>query len=227
MMRFHSLDLERYARRGQFDYFRSLAFPYAGLTVNLDITSLSARIRAEHLPFYLTVLYAASRTANAIPEFRRRIRGDGILEFDHCIPSYTLALENGNYCYCSADDRLSYPEFVRDAKRRQEEARAARIVGDGESADELFFFTTVPWTSYTALVQPVPIPADSNPRITWGKAFASGSRRMLPVSILVNHALMDGAQMSEFFSALQSAFDRTDWLPPEGAEAEASSRPMP
>lgn len=31
------------------------------------------------------------------------------------------------------------------------------------------------------MVQPVPVPADSNPRITWGKYFQQGGRMLLPV----------------------------------------------
>lgn len=211
-MSFRSLDMEQYGRRGQFDLFRATAYPYAGMTVNLDLTALMAALRENRLPLYLTLLYAAANTANAIPEFRRRIRGDGIIEYDHCIPSYTLALEDGTYCYCGADDRLPFPAYLEDARRRQEDARRSGNLDDGEDTDRLFFFSTVPWASYTAIVQPVPIPADSNPRITWGKYFESEGRIKLPVSVLVHHALMDGYHISLFFSGLQARYDSRDWL---------------
>lgn len=206
------LDMEHYPRRGQFDYFRSMTYPYAGMTVNMDITHFMTRIKEKKLPFYLTMLYAATYTANTIPEFRQRIRKDRIIEFDHCIPSYTLALENGIYCYCSADDRLPFPEFLSDAKLRQEDAKKAAIIEDDENVEQLFFFSTIPWASYTAIVQPVPTPADSNPRITWGKYFETEGRLKIPVTVLVNHALMDGYHISKFFQELQLRFDNTDWL---------------
>ena len=41
-MNYHYLDMEHYPRRGQFDYFRNMAYPYAGMTVPLDITELTA-----------------------------------------------------------------------------------------------------------------------------------------------------------------------------------------
>lgn len=207
-----TLDLEHYQRRSQFDYFRRMAYPYAGLTVTMDITSLTARIREKRLPFYLTMLYAASHSANAIPEFRRRVRGDQIIEFEHCFPSYTLALESGSYCYCSADDQLPFPEYLRDAKHRQEEARKVTEIKTRENEEQLFFFSSIPWVSYTAIVQPVPTPADSNPRITWGKYFEAEDRLKMPVSVLVNHALMDGFHISRFFQELQQRFDGSDWL---------------
>jgi chloramphenicol O-acetyltransferase type A len=211
-MSYHYLDMEHYLRKDQFDLFRNFAYPYVGMTVNLDITSFMSRIKEKGLPFYLTFLYATAQTANSIPEFRRRIQGDGIIEYDHCIPSYTLALEGENYCYCTADDRLPFDAFLKDGKQRQEKSKQSQSLADGEDEDQLFFFSSIPWVSYTSIIQPVPIPADSNPRITWGKYFKSEGSLQIPVSILANHALMDGFHISKFFLELQSRCDNLDWL---------------
>lgn len=211
-MNYRHLDMENYPRRGQFDYFRNMAYPYAGMTVNLDITQFLACMKENGWPFFLTMLYAATDAANAIPEFRQRIQKDRIIEFDHCIPSYTLAIEKGSYCYCSADERLPFPQYLADARRRQDEAKKATDIKDGENVEQLFFISTIPWVSYTALVQPVPAPADSNPRITWGKYFEAEGRLKIPVSVLVHHALMDGFHISKFFQELQQRFENADWL---------------
>ena len=39
-MSFHVVDLSRDPRRAQFDYFRSLANPYVGVTVPVDVTQV-------------------------------------------------------------------------------------------------------------------------------------------------------------------------------------------
>lgn len=211
-MSFHYLEMDDYPRKSQFDLFRHTAYPYVGMTVNMDITYLMKSIKEKELPFYLTILYAAARTANTIPQFRQRLFDDRIIEYDHCITSYTLALENENYCYCTADDRLPFKDYLKDADYRQKEARQAEQITDGENEDQLFFFSSIPWVSYTSIIQPVPIPADSNPRITWGKYFKSEGGLKLPVSVLGNHALMDGYHISKFFTELQRRCDQTDWL---------------
>ncbi|MCI8301410.1 MAG: chloramphenicol acetyltransferase, partial [Oscillospiraceae bacterium] len=59
------------------------------------------------------------------------------------------------------------------------------------------------WLSYTALIQPVPSPADSNPRITFGKYFTQGDRVLLPVSLLCNHALVDGLHIAAFYQNME------------------------
>lgn len=75
---------------------------------------------------------------------------------------------------------------------------------EGDTLD-LFYISTLPWISYSALIQPVPIPADSNPRITWGKFSTRDNRLVLPVSVLCHHALVDGRHLGLFYQALDQA----------------------
>ena len=64
------------------------------------------------------------------------------------------------------------------------------------------FISTIPWISYTALINPTPVPADSNPRITWGKYFMQNNKVLLPISVLCHHALIDGLHISKFYEFL-------------------------
>ncbi len=102
-MSFHVVDLSRDPRRAQFDYFRSLANPYVGVTVAVDVTQVLAWTKRTDSSFFLTVLYAAARAANAVPELRRRVRGEAVVEYDRCPTSHTVALPDGSYCYCRLD----------------------------------------------------------------------------------------------------------------------------
>ena len=92
-----------------------------------------------------------------------------------------------------------FAEFLPAAKRRQAEAIANGGIDDGEEALGLLFLSSIPWLHYTAITQPTPVPADSNPRITFGKFFACDGRVLLPVNLTVNHALADGIHMAKFF----------------------------
>lgn len=55
-MSFHVVDLSRDPRRAQFDYFRSLANPYVGVTVPVDVTQVLAWTKRTGSSFFLTVL---------------------------------------------------------------------------------------------------------------------------------------------------------------------------
>ncbi len=203
MMGYRVLDRENYPRKQHFEYFNGMANPYVGVTVRVDVTEWVAAVKEKGLPFFLSFCYCVSRAANRVPEFRQRIAGGQILEYDNCRTSHTVALEDGTYCYCTLDASLPFEEYLPYAERAQEAARKKRSIEE-EAGDsrEFFFLSTVPWLSYTALVQPTPSPADSNPRITWGRFEEQGGRLLMPVSVLCHHALVDGLHIAWFYDCL-------------------------
>ena len=201
-MALHWVDMSRDPRRDQFAYFQTLANPYVGVTVQVDVTDLSERCRETGASFFLAVLYAAVRAANGVPELRRRIRGDRVAEYDRCPSSHTVALPDGTYCYCRLEADRPFGEFLPYAAAEQERVKGTPSLEDGEDGESLLFVSCVPWLSYTALTQPTPTPADSNPRINWGRWYRQEGRTLLPVTLLANHALVDGIHIARFYENL-------------------------
>lgn len=202
-MGYHYLDMASYKRKSHFDYFRGMAYPYVGLTAQVDITSLLTTVKAKKLPFFLSFCYCVAQAANRVPQLRQRIMDERIAEFSFCKTSHTVSLEDGTYCYCSLDANMPFQAYLPYALAAQEDAKVSKSTEDSAAEqDELLFISSLPWLSYTALVNPVPHPADSNPRITWGKFYAQGAQTLIPVSILCNHALVDGLHIAQFYQAL-------------------------
>lgn len=209
-MDYKYLDMETYKRKNHFEYFNSLAYPYVGLTVNVDITDLLKTIKAKRLPFFLSICYCVSRAANRVPEFRQRILNNQIIEYDDCLTSHTVALSDGTFCYCDLDSNRPFEDYICYAAYEQEKAKQKNSID--ENADDALgkiFISTIPWVSYTALINPTPVPADSNPRITWGKYFMQNEKVLLPVSVLCHHALVDGLHISRFYDFLNEEIFHT------------------
>lgn len=200
-MDFKYVNMDAYKRKEHFEYFSSLAYPYVGVTVNVDITELLSKIKEKRLPFFLTVCYCVGRAANAVPEFRQRIQNGQIVEYDHCRTSHTVALDDGTYCYCNLESDMGFADYIPYAVREQEKAKEEATIHEEDNLD-MIFISTLPWLSYTSLVQPVPMPADSNPRITWGKYFQQEGKTFLPLSVLCHHALADGLHIARFYEQL-------------------------
>ena len=204
------IDMSTYARRAHFEYFLSMGYPYVGSTVEVDVTPLHERAKAQGESFFLHMLYAAGRAANDVPELRQRIEGNGILQYAHCLTSHTVMKPDGTYAYCQADPGLSWPEFYAQTSRRQALAREQGGLAEEGDLLELLFVSCLPWVHYTALVQPVPFPADSNPRITWGKYEQQDGRVRMPVTLLAHHALVDGIHIGRFYEALADRMREED-----------------
>ncbi len=196
--------MDDYPRRAHFEYFNAMAYPYVGLTAQVDVTDFVTAVKEKSLPFFLSLCWCVSGAANDVPQLRQRILEGRIIEFPRCPTSHTVALDDGTYCYCTLDGDKPFFDYLTYAARTQDRARARGSIQESEEeALSLLFLSTLPWLSYTALVQPVPSPSDSNPRITWGKYTASEGRLLLPVSILCHHALVDGSHIAAFYAALE------------------------
>jgi len=202
-MSFRKIDMAHYPRRAHFDYFRSLPYPYAGTTVNVDVWDVLQFSRAAGRSFYLCFLRAAALAADRVPQFRQRIREGGIVEYDECPTSHIELLENSSYCYCTLRHHMPLEEYFAQAEAARAACRENGIRED-EDVESMLFISTLPWLHYTALVQPVAGGDESNPRITWGafEETADGCA-LMPVSVLVHHALVDGVHIAQFYRNLE------------------------
>ena len=202
------IDLNTYPRRSHYEFFKSYAYPYMGMTANVDVTNLyNAAKKLSGSPF-LSFLWAAANAANSIPEMRQRIVDEQIVEYDFCPTAHTVALPDGTFVNCQTDCRRSFAAFQAHGKQRQEEAKHRHgFVQPGDDETRLIFVSSTPWVTFTQVIQPTPIPADSNVRIVFGKFFDQNGRKMLPVNIQCNHALVDGLHVGQFFQKFQELAD--------------------
>ena len=121
------IDLETYPRKSHYEFFKSVAYPYVGLTANVDVTNLLAFAKKAGGSGFLACLWAAANAANRVPQLRQRIVNDTIVEFDHCDSAHTVALEDTTFCNCRTDCRLPLSEFLVYGRQRQEEIGRAHV----------------------------------------------------------------------------------------------------
>lgn len=199
------IDMNTYPRRDHFAHFCAMAYPYVGVTVDADVTDLLALCREKGYSFYLLVLHAVALAADEVPEFRRRINQGGIVEYDECPTSHTELKPDGTYAYCTLHHHMPLADYLAKAEAARAAARESGSIEEEDDVQSMYFISTLPWLHYTQLVQPVACGEESNPRITWGKYQPDAAgRMMMPLSVLVHHALADGLHIAKFYEA----FDR-------------------
>ena len=202
------IDMSSYSRKAQFDYFRSLQYPYVGVTVDQDVTDAFLFSKETGRSFYLTVLHAAALAADGVPELRQRIKGDGIIEYSECPTSHTERTNEAGYCYCTLHHHMGIAEYFAEAEEARKNCALNGIKEDADS-ESMYFISALPWLHYSALIQPVAGGDESNPRITWGKYEKTDSGRIImPVSILAHHALVDGSHIAQFYANLNQEIEK-------------------
>lgn len=197
------IDLEQYPRRAHLEYFRSLQYPYVGVTNLVDVTELVRFCKDRNYSFYLVFLHVAALAADGVRELRRRIRGTKVIEYAACPTSHTELREDGTYCYCTLHHQADLQSYMTYAESERARCRASGSIEEDDDVESMYFISSLPWLHYTALIQPVAGGDESNPRITWGKyAEDHRGRLQLPVTLLAHHGLVDGIHIAQFYRNL-------------------------
>ena len=208
------IDMSKYPRIDHFNHFLAMDHPCASVTVQVDITDWLPRLQACGRPCFLTSQDAAGSAANTLPAFRPRIVPEGPGEPDYSNPSYTVALPDGTYRYCLVNVNQPFEQYLEEGRIKQAAAQEAERLEEEGDVLSLLFTSCVPWLNYTEAMMPYPHNHFSIPNICWGGckkekylALEDGQvvekvKVSIPVTLLINHALIDGRHIGQFYANL-------------------------
>ena len=75
---------------------------------------------------------------------------------------------------------------------------------------DVIHYSSIPWCTFTGLTHARNFKAeDSAPKITFGKMFSKGEKRIMPVSIYVHHGLVDGLHVGEYMGLFQKLMNES------------------
>jgi len=205
------IDPRAWDRREAYELFRGFGFPYLSVTANVDVARLRRLHRRRGASFTVALVYVLAQAANSVPALRRRLRDSDVVEYPLVHPSITVLGERDVFRFATLRYEDEFRRFAQDAEERIVSARRAETLWPEPDRDDLLYMTALPWISFTAVVHPVPLdPADSVPRIAWGRYEAHGRRLDLPLNIQAHHALVDGIDVGRFFTRVEELLAHAD-----------------
>jgi chloramphenicol O-acetyltransferase type A len=78
-----------------------------------------------------------------------------------------------------------------------------------DQRDDLIHYSIIPWVSFTSFAHARRWGIDdATPKIVFGKHREVNGRRLMPVSVEVHHALVDGLHVGRFHAAFQRRLDQ-------------------
>ncbi len=142
-----------------------------------------------------------SKAANNIPEFRQRIRKNKVVEHEAVHPSFSVETEVADvFSFCEVKYSEEQSDFLARAKKTMAVMRKNPSMEDDHNRDDYLFMSSIPWISFTSMQHAMSHhPSDSIPRIVWGKHFLDGDKIMMPLSVQVHHAVVDGRHVGKYF----------------------------
>lgn len=205
----HYLDISTWPRRDTFEFFRGYDKPYFNVGTSLDVTNLVAEIKKRSgFSLSLAYHYFALRVVNEIEPFRYRLRGDQILVHDVIHGGTTLLLPNETFIMVYFDYHQDFDQFMKDAVRDLDEQREAAAF-DPRPEDDRIHFSVLPWISFTSFSHARNWGReDSVPKMAFGKISDVNGRLMMPFSVEVHHAMMDGITVGRYLDRLQEMLSK-------------------
>ncbi len=165
----------------------------------------------NNIPFFKAMVYIATKTANEIKEFRYRIRGNDVIEHETVHPSFTIMSQPEVFSFCSVDYNEAFSQFSKSVDEKRLVLEGKVYVDDEPEMDNRLYITSLPWVTFTSVSHPIHIKSvDSVPRIAWGKFFEENHIRKMPLSVQVNHAVMDGVHVGKYFELLQDTLNNPE-----------------
>ena len=205
------LDVAKWSRRDVFEFFRGFDKPYFNVCTRLDVTNLLSHLRnRSYGTVSLAYHYLALRMANEIEPFRYRLRDGKVLVHQVIHGGTTILLPNGSFGLAYFDYDEEFVRFVSSARIAVEEALAKggfRPMAD----DARVHFTTLPWIAFTSFSHARNwAREDSVPKIAFGKFYQENARTLLPISVEVHHALVDGSHVGQYLMRLEQVMLKPD-----------------
>jgi chloramphenicol O-acetyltransferase type A len=201
------LDIANWNRRQLFDFFIDYSSPHFNICTNLDITKLHQFARDREFKISLALHYFALRIANEIEPFRYRLKEDKrVYVYDVIAGGTTVLMPDESFSYAYFDYLRDFQSFINGMGKAVDDV----VTGDGKlrptMRDDVIYHTSLPWISFTSFAHARNKGrGESIPRIVFGKFSKEGDRLLMPFSVEVHHALMDGLHVGRYLSGLEEA----------------------
>lgn len=201
------IDLSNWDRTLHYQIFRNSAQPQYCVTFELDITHFLQVIKKRKYSFTFSFVFAVSKCANQIKEFRYRfVDGDPVL-FDKINTAFTyLNKETELFKVVNVEMTATLDEYVTLASQKEQ---AQKEYFTAPLGNDVFQFSAFPWVSYTHISHTDSgNPDNATPLFDWGKFVKKDGKITLPFSVQVHHSFVDGVHIGKLAIDLQHYLDR-------------------
>lgn len=199
------LDIENWNRKEHFHFFNKFEEPFWGATVDVECTNAYKICKENGFSFFLYYLHSSLLAANKIESFRYRILNDQVFIYDKIDASPTINRENGTFGFGYMPFDENFLTFQESARQEIIRVKSSTELIPATSGENVIHYSSLPWIKFTSMshARSYSFP-DSCPKITFGKLTEQGDKKVLPISIHVHHALVDGYHVGLFIEEFQT-----------------------
>ncbi|RGY98692.1 CatA-like O-acetyltransferase [Clostridium sp. AM58-1XD] len=197
------IDEKNWKRAFHCAVFRDSVEPAFCVTFELDITHFLPMVKKKGYSFTMALIYAVSKCANEVEEFRCRFVDGKAVLFDRIDTAFTyLNRETELFKVVNVEMKDTMEEYVAAASKAAEEQKAYFT---GPLGNDVFQFSPMPWVTYTHISHTNSGKKDNaTPLFDWGKYFERDGKIFLPFSVQAHHSFVDGLHVGKLAETLQN-----------------------
>ena len=209
MNAFTVLDLENWKRKSTYDFFQTFDVPFYNITANIDVSNLKKFCAKNQQSYFITALYLSQKTINQVENFRLRLANNQVRLYQTTQAGSTILLEDETFGFCYFPIENEMHEFIDKGKTAIANFKANPHFEARNGDLNMIYYSMIPWISFTSFQHARRHEdGDSVPRIVFGKYFKENGKWLMPISVEVHHALVDGLHVGQYFEILQKEIDR-------------------
>lgn len=204
------VDYASWKRREVYEFFSSMSDPFFSVTFKVDVTTLYEYVKKRKLSFYYGLVYLCTEAINEVEGFMYVPKGEEIFKLSHRKPSFTDLRRGEEQFYIVTMPLEEGIDAFCEAAKRKSEMQEGFIDMAGQS-DDLIYISCLPWLEMTAFTNERDFNKDDAvPRVTWGKYVEENGRKILHLSLELNHRLVDGYHVGKFSEILEQKINELE-----------------
>ncbi|MGN0819102.1 MAG: CatA-like O-acetyltransferase [Christensenellaceae bacterium] len=209
-MKYEIIDFNAWERAKIFNRFYNEERSVMNLNVDVDVTNLLAYCKANDLKFYPAMIWVVSKVVNSHEEFRYGFDDKGnLILWDSLSPFYTdFNKDEQIFVKLFSQYVENIDEFCRQFLLTKEKYSGIKGFELENLPDNTFEISCLPWIRYNSFnIHFFDEGKRLSPVVTWGKFETTNGRAVMPLTLIVNHAVADGFHLSRFFIEVQRIID--------------------
>ncbi len=204
-----TIDIDAWNRREIYRFFSGFSEPFYGIVAEVDVTHGYQTCRDDGTSFFVWYLHRSMLAVNALEAFRLRIADQTVVEYENIHASATIGKEDGTFGFSFIEFDPDFDIFKLNALRETDRVRNTGELLPPRNGQDCVHYSSLPWIRFTSLSHARHFGSgDSAPKISFGKVTEVNGRYLMPCSVHVHHALIDGRDVGEYFRIFQDYLDK-------------------
>ena len=191
--RYQIIDFETWKRKEYCQIYKNAVQPQYCISFELDVTNFKKHVKENNLPFTMAFIFAVTKCANEIEEFRYRFLDGEVVLYESIDTSFTyLDKETELFKVVNVPMQDTIEKFVQLATVTAENQKE-HFTGPVEN--DVYQFSALPWVTFTHISHTdFGNREKAQPIFDWGKYHEREGKFMMPFAVQVHHAFVDGIQ---------------------------------